>query len=90
MEEDIFRRPAVGGVLREKFVEARLHNDHRDDEIQKAVQALQDELAGSRATPYYLVLEPQSRRILGRFPGPDIPPIGNGTKFLEFLNKALQ
>jgi hypothetical protein len=90
MEEDIFRRPAVGGILREKLVEARLHNDHKDEAIKDAVHKLQDEMAKSRATPHYLVIDPVTRAILGRFDGPDIPPPGDGSKFAEFLNKALQ
>jgi hypothetical protein len=87
MEEDIFRRPAVGGLLREKFVEARLHNDHQDERIKSAVQKLQDELAGSRATPIYLIYDPRKRTILQRFEGPDL--LSGGRKFAEFLNKAL-
>jgi len=87
MEEDIFRRPAVGGLLREHFVEARLHNDHDDARIKKAVHELQDELAKSRATPYYLVVDPKTGKIVERFEGPDL--LSGGRKFAEFLQKAL-
>ena len=90
MEEDIFRRPAVGGILREEYVEARLHVDDFDHpEVIEATTELQDELAKSRATPNYLVIDPQTRSILEGFEGPDIPPLGNGKKFAEFLQRAL-
>jgi len=58
MEEKIFPRPAVAGELRDKFVEARLHNDGgpRKDEV----RALQQEKAGSYAAPNYLIVDPKS------------------------------
>lgn len=84
MENKIFRLPTVGGVLREEYVEARLHNDdHAHPEIIEYVKKLQDELAGSRATPYYLVIDPQTGETLGEYPGPDL----FGEKFLHFLQK---
>lgn len=90
MELDVFRRPAVSGILKPQFVEARLHiDDFAHPEIIERTTKLQDELAGARATPYYLILEPASGKILGRFEGPDAPPVGDGTKFAEFLNRAL-
>lgn len=87
MEEDIFRRPAVGGILREHYVEARLHNDHQDRALRNAVHKLQDDLAGSRATPYYLTIDPTTRKILESFEGPDL--LTGGRDFAEFLRKAL-
>ena len=88
MEEKIFRLPAVSGLLQEHFVEARLHNDdHGHPDVMLRVQKLQDELAGTRATPHYLILEPGSRRTLDVFEGPDL--FSGGAKFGEFLRKAL-
>jgi hypothetical protein len=90
MEVDVFHRPAVGGILREKFVEARLHiDDFAHPEVIERTTKLQDELAGARATPYYLVVDPATRKVRARFPGPDAPPVGDGSKFAEFLQKAL-
>ena len=86
MEGKIFRLPTVGGLLREHYVEARLHNDAPDPEAAARVRKLQDELAHTAATPHYLILEPKERRQLGVFDGPDLI----GKKFAEFLNKALQ
>ena len=86
MEGKIFRLPTVGGLLREHFVEARLHNDdHEHPEVIERVKKLQDELAGSSATPYYLILDPATRAKLGVFEGPDL----GGSKFAEFLRRAL-
>ena len=90
MEVDVFHRPAVGGILRENFVEARLHiDDFKNPEVIERTTKLQDELAGARATPYYLAIDPATRTIKARFPGPDAPPVGDGSKFAEFLKKAL-
>lgn len=84
MEGKIFRLPTVGGLLREKFVEARLHNDdHKNPEVVERVTRLQDELAGNRATPYYLVIDPKTGAKLGVFPRPDL----FGGEFLRFLQK---
>jgi hypothetical protein len=84
MESKVFRLPTVGGILREKFVEARLHNDdHSHPEVIEYVNKLQDELAKNRATPYYLVIDPKTGQQLGVFPGPDI----GGEQFLKFLQR---
>lgn len=90
MEKDIFHRPAVAGILVPDYVEARLHiDDFEHPEVMARTTQLQDQLAGARATPYYLIMDPTTQRILGRFEGPDIPPIGDGTRFAQFLRKAL-
>ncbi len=84
MENKIFRLPAVSGVLREGFVEARLHNDdHNNPEVMKYVNKLQDELAETRGTPYYLVIDPKTGEKLGVFPRPDL----GGEQFLNFLQR---
>ena len=85
METQVFRQPTVGGTLREHYVEARLHNDAPDAEAAARVRKLQDELAGTPATPHYLILDAATRAKLGVFDGPDL----GGKKFAEFLNKAL-
>ncbi len=90
MEKDIFHRPAVSGILEPKYVEARLHmDDFEHPDVVERTTKLQDELAGARATPNYLIVDPTTLRILGRFEGPDIPPFGDGTRFAEFLRRAL-
>lgn len=56
MEQYVFPSPAVAGVLEQGFVEARLHTD--GEENIDRILALQAELTGSVATPYYLVVDP--------------------------------
>jgi len=84
MEEKIFPRPAVARELQEKFIEARLHNDGgpRMEENRK----LQDEKAGSRAAPIYLIIDPKSGQTLRKRAG-----VMTESVFLEFLRgKALE
>ena len=84
MEEDVFPRPAVAGVLQKEFIEARLHNDggpKKDD-----TRARQKEMAGSFATPVYVVVDPKSGATLRQRAG----YTGEST-FVEFLRgKALE
>jgi len=88
MEETVFHLPAVAGVLREEYVEARLHTDGdaEKDPVYDRIRELQQELAGSKANPVYLILDPASREPLGRFDGADI----TGKRFEAFLRKALE
>ena len=67
MEEDIFLRPAVAGVLKAGFVESRHHIDVKNtltDEQLEANRKLADELAGTRATPQYVIVDPNTGRRL--------------------------
>ena len=77
MEEDIFLRPAVAGVLKAGFVESRHHIDVKNtltDEQLEANRKLADELAGTRATPQYVIVDPttgkklRSTALSGSFP----------------------
>lgn len=78
MEENVFPVPAVQRELEPHFVEARLHNDggpsiERNQELQK-------EYAGSVATPYYVVVDPKTGKVLRKRAGYIPEP-----KFLELL-----
>ena len=82
-EEKVFPSPKVSELLEESFVEARLHTDGETN-IER-ILALQQELAQSVATPYYLIQDPKSKRLLGT-------PIGFVTTidtFHEFLERAV-
>lgn len=57
MEEKVFRRPAVAGVL-ESFIEARLHSDHPDASKRKPNVDLQKRLTSSVANPVYVTVNP--------------------------------
>jgi hypothetical protein len=78
MEEVVFRLPAVAGVLRKEFIEARLHTDGGPKEKENVQR--QTELAGSRATPIYVIVDPKSGEKLRVRAG-----WMSGTTFLRFL-----
>jgi hypothetical protein len=58
MEEDVFPRPAVAGVLQTEFIEARLHNDGGSK--MEETRARQKEMTDSVATPIYVIVDPKS------------------------------
>jgi hypothetical protein len=63
VEEGIFLRPAVAGVLKAGFVESRHHIDVKNtltDEQLEANRKLADEIVGTRATPQYAIVDPNT------------------------------
>lgn len=67
MEVNIFPQPAVAGVLTKNYVEARLHTDSHDADKRPILQALQMEMQGSQALPFYISYDPWSREQLATF-----------------------
>ena len=67
MEEKVFPKPAVAGILESSYVEARLHADGQKNIEQ--IRELQHELAKSVATPIYVVVDPVTQEPLGHFEG---------------------
>ena len=83
MEEKVFPLPAVGGVLKDGFIEARLHTD--GGPAKERNQALQREQTGSVATPIYVIVDPKNGEKLRLRAGLMSPE-----RFIEFLRgKAL-
>jgi hypothetical protein len=83
-EEKVFPSPKVAEFLERHFIEARLHTDGETN-IER-ILALQQELAKSVATPYYLIQDPRSKRLLGK-------PLGGVTSVDTFhghLQAALE
>jgi hypothetical protein len=83
-EEKVFPSPRVSELLEQSFIEARLHTDGEKN-IER-IKALQQELAQSVATPYYLVQDPKSKRLLGT-------PLGGITTvdtFHDLLESAVE
>lgn len=78
MEEKIFHLPAVAAELNQ-IVEARLHTDGLTN-IER-ILALQEQLTGSRANPFYVLIEPTSMQILARFAG----ATRDERRFIDFL-----
>jgi hypothetical protein len=85
MEEKIFRDPAVAGILRDGYVEARLHTDG-DAHIER-IRELQQQLAHSVATPYYVVIDPETGTERARHEGATLNDV---TTFSEFLKRGLE
>jgi hypothetical protein len=83
-EEKVFPSDKVSELLEESFVEARLHTDGATN-IER-ILALQTELAKSVATPYYLVQDPRSKRLLGE----PLGAIVTVDAFHEFLERAVE
>ena len=83
MEEKIFRNPAVAGVLN-KYVEARLHTDGKVN-IDRILE-LQQDLAGSVATPIYVVVDPVGERKRLTFEGATF----DADVFRKFLEAGLE
>ncbi len=84
MEEKTFRLPDVFRVLDDSYVEARLHTDGKKN-LDRILQ-LQEELTGSVANPIYIVQDPASGEVLGRFDGATF----DDGEFREFLEQALE
>lgn len=65
----IFHDKDVAPELRTRFVESRLHmdgDDRVDPQLLAAHRQLQQELIGSRAVPYYAILDPRNGEFLFR------------------------
>lgn len=66
MEEGTFFEPTVVGLLKERYIEARLHADgKRQDEVIKR----RDQMVRSVALPVYLIVDPKTDTILRRLDG---------------------
>ena len=63
MEGSVLPAPAVAGVLKEKYVEARLHCDMGGSA--QANKAIQQRLTQSIALPIYAVIDPATEERLG-------------------------
>jgi hypothetical protein len=84
MEEKVFHFPAVAGALKDGYVEARLHTDGEGKPAFDRNRELQVELAGSKANPIYIVVDPRTGKAIHRFEGADL----GGQRFEEFLREA--
>ena len=63
----MFPSPAVAGILRESYVEARLHTDGTDNV--ERIRELQQQLTHTVATPVYVLLDPETGEQKGKFLG---------------------
>ena len=85
MENKVFTAPAVAGVLKEGFIEARLHVDADEERVPKIARnlQLQRDVARTPALPVYVILQPATEVELAR-------QEANSTQaaFLAFLRKG--
>lgn len=83
MEGAIFPLPAVAGVLKKRYIEARLHTDGEgklDPKTDARNKELQTQMTGSKANPYYVIYDPASGEIVRKKAGMLFE-----AKFLKFL-----
>ena len=66
-----------------RFVEIRLHSDHRDPEIASANKALQRERFGTLGNPYFCLLSPDGEQVYGTDGG-----VMGAEEFLAFLRQV--
>lgn len=81
MEQKVFPASAVAEVLKQSYVEARLHTDGppREDEN----KTLQLDLTGMRSNPVYLFVNPWTKKVAGQQGGAVLDP----DDFAELLRK---
>lgn len=79
MEQRVFPESEVNAELR-GMVEARLHND---GDVKESIKTLQLEMTGEYTTPIYLVVEPRTRRVLGKQRGAT-----SAANFARFLRES--
>jgi hypothetical protein len=92
MENHIFLRPAVAGIMKQHFVEARLHTDSQNTltaEQLAANQELQAELAGETTNPYFVVFDPKSGKRLGEHTLSGGPGVWE-ERWIAFLERMLK
>lgn len=68
MENSIFLLPAVAGLMQQHVVEARHHTDTQNtltDAQFAANRKLQDELAHTKANPFFVMVDPKTGKVLG-------------------------
>ena len=68
MENSIFLSPAVAGLMKRHFVEARLHTDAQNTMTAEQLvenRRLQSDLSGTKTNPYFVVVDPKTGEKLG-------------------------
>lgn len=92
MEGQVFHSPAVAGLMQKNLIESRQHVDVQNTltaEQFAANQKLRDELAGTLAMPYFVIVDPKTGKKLGEHAlsgGPSAWEPG----WIEFLNTTFK
>ena len=82
MEVSIFPHPTVR-ILKDKFIEARLHSDAKDPVLRERIAGLIADVARSKAQPIYVAVDPGTEKEINRFNG---ATLGNPAPFAAFLD----
>jgi hypothetical protein len=70
MEDDVFPSPAVAGLMKQHMVESRQHTDTKNtltDAQFAANRDYQARIAGSKANPFFVVVDQKTGAKLGEF-----------------------
>ena len=88
MEKKVLPKPAVAGVLKEHYVEARLHTDRDIPELERILE-LQEKFAESSALPIYVTVDPEDERRIDRYEGAQ-PAISTAEEeaYIRFLEES--
>ena len=92
MENNIFLRPAVAEIMKKNFVEARHHTDIQNTltEAQFAAnRKLQEEIATTKANPFFVVVDPKTGKKIGEHALSGGPNAWEGN-WIEFLQQVLK
>ncbi len=81
MENQVFRIPAVAGVLKKDFVEARLHMDNPDKPVLARSKKVRSRYGVGVATPTFVVVDPRTGKAVVKHEG----WIPDEKEFLRFL-----
>jgi hypothetical protein len=91
MEDDVFLRPAVAGLMKQ-FVEARLHTDIKSSltaETFARNRALQKQWANTRAMPTFVVVDPKTGEEVAETPPVGLTPAALTENWVKFLEKVI-
>lgn len=91
MENNIFLRPAVAGLMQANLVESRHHTDIQNTltaEQFAANRKLRDEIAATTATPYFVIVDPKTGKKIAEHALSGGPNAWEGN-WIAFLEQAL-
>ena len=90
MEKKFLPKPAVAGVLKEHYIEARLHTDRDSVPQLERILEVQQRFAESEALPIYVTVDPETERRLGKYEGAQ-PALSSSEEeaYIRFLEEAV-
>ena len=93
MENTIFLRPAVAGIMKQHFVEARHHTDIQNTLTSEQLvenRRLQAKWAGTSANPYFVVMDPKTGEELGEHSLSGMGSDAWEEAWIDFLKRMLK